>query len=220
VTALKPRLTVIRSPDEVGDSASRPSADERELAMADRDDDQLMVLAAAGRKDSFELLVRRHLHPVAGYCAKYTGSPTTGDELAQEVMVRLWSDRQNYRPMGKFKLYLFTLAKNACRNHVRFFSRWFSPKDQPEVGHDHLAQSGAEETSALDNLIDLEKQRRVHALVRSLSPKLREAVLLRFDQGLSYAQIGAVIGKPEATARTRVFNALRKLREEAGGAHP
>ena len=46
----------------------------------------------------------------------------------------------------------------------------------------------------------------------TLPTQLREAVLLRYDHALDYAEIARVVGRPEATVRSRVFHALKRLR--------
>lgn len=183
-------------------SAQRP--------LDERSADEQMLLAAAGRRDAFEALVRRYLPRVSRFCAKYAGSVAAGDDLAQDVFVKLWSARDRYRPSGKFEVFLFTLARNACRNHVRFAFLRRSDADSADDG-------ALETTCALDEVLARESERRVRVELSRLPPRLREAVLLRFDQDLGYRDVAVVLGIPEATARTRVFNGLRRLRERLDG---
>jgi RNA polymerase sigma-70 factor (ECF subfamily) len=72
----------------------------------------------------------------------------------------------------------------------------------------------------LDRLIELERDRRVREAIFGLPVKLREAVLLRFDQGLGYAEIARILQRPEVTVRSRVFHALRRLRGVLGEDKP
>ena len=175
-----------------------------------RSDDELMLLSAAGRRDAFAELARRYLDRLVRFCAKYTGSVATGDDLAQDVLVRLWSVKDRYRPAGRFEVFLFTLARNACRSHRRFaFLRAAPP---PEDAAADLA------AGPLDEVIARESERRVRAALLQLPARLREAVLLRFDQELGYAAVAEVLEIPEPTARTRVFNGIRKLRSLLEGA--
>jgi RNA polymerase sigma-70 factor (ECF subfamily) len=81
-----------------------------------------------------------------------------------------------------------------------------APPDLAAVHHDQL-----------DDLLERERQRLVRTALLALSPKLREAVLLRFDRGLDYAEIAGLAGHSEATVRSRVFLAIRRLREELAG---
>lgn len=196
-----------------GRAARSGPATAREPA-AEPSDDDLMAAAREGRRDAFERLVRRHLGPLSRYCAKFVGDRARGEDLAQEVLVSVWQHCHKYRGDGRFTVYLFTLARNRCRNHHRDGQR-------QQLRAAEAADSPAHEErdpTALAAMIEAETHARVHAGIAELPEKLREAVLLRFDQGLDYADIARIIGRPEATARTRVFHGLKKLREHLKGA--
>jgi RNA polymerase sigma-70 factor, ECF subfamily len=177
--------------------------------LEDRDDEALMVLAAGDHRRSFEVLVRRHLVPLTRYCAKFLGSARNGEEVAQDSLVEVWSQRGRYRP-GRFRVFLFTIARNRCLNRLRDHRRRLSTDGAPFDERYDAAQSDAPDQ--LDALLERERRRRAHEALMTLAPKLREAVLLRFDQGLDYAEIARIVGRPAVTVRSRVFHALNRLR--------
>jgi RNA polymerase sigma-70 factor, ECF subfamily len=182
--------------------------------LVERDDEALMALAAAEYRPAFEVLVHRYLPRLTSFCSKFVGSPRTGEELAQETLIETWARRHRYASSGKFKTFLFTLARNRCLNHVRDegrHRRWNAGAG--------LKGRDAEpaEPDQLDALLDQERRRRVREALLALPAKLREAVLLRFDQGLDYAEVARVVGRPQATVRSRVFLALKRLRAEFAG---
>ncbi len=168
-------------------------------------DDELMRVVASENPEAglkaFAALVDRHAARVRRYCARFAGSPADGDELAQEVFLDLWRHRGSYAEAGRFTGYLFTLAKNRCRQHVR--SRRPAPPPEP---------AAAGEGDALEALVEQERRRQVQAAIADLSPKLREAVLLRYAAGLEYRQISELLGRPEVTVRSRILLALERLR--------
>jgi RNA polymerase sigma-70 factor (ECF subfamily) len=177
-----------------------------------RTDEELMLLAGASDTRAFELLVRRHLPRLSRYCAKSVGQVAEGEELAQEVLVRVWDARRDYRPRAPFTVFLFTIARNLCRNRARDAGRrlhWES-SNMPEP-----TEGGA---SHMDALLEREAQRHVRQAVLELPEKFREVLLLRFDQGLEYPEIARIVGRPEATVRSRVFHALKKVRGTLAGA--
>jgi RNA polymerase sigma-70 factor, ECF subfamily len=181
--------------------------------LAERDDESLMALAAAECRAAFEVLVHRHLSALTSFCAKFVGSPRVGEELAQEVLLEAWAQRQRYVSRGKFRSFLFTLARNRCLNHLRDErrhgrSRGQVPEDRP---------AGVVAPDQLDALIGEERRRRVREALLRLPAKLRETVLLRFDQGLDYAEVARIVGRPQATVRSRVLLGLRRLRAEVAG---
>ncbi len=175
-------------------------------------DEELMLLSSAGRRDAFAELAGRHLPRLTSFCAKYVGDRGAGEELAQETMVQVWLSSADYRPGASTAVFLYTIARNRCRNHRRDTSR-----------RERLLEArptSEQEPAQLDALLESERQRRVFEAVARLPEKLREAVLLRFDRGLDYAQIAEIVGRGEATMRSRVFLALKSLRRELGEALP
>lgn len=172
-------------------------------------DEELMLLTRAGHGDAFRVLVERYLTRVVSYCAKFTADAVAGEELAQDVFLQLWSSRERYRPQSPFTVFLFTITRNRCRNHRRWWQRLL-PRlaDAPHAAEGSIAA----EPSQLEAMLSIERRRLVDQALGALPAKQREAVLLRFEQELSYEEIASVAGCPEATARTRVFHGMRELR--------
>lgn len=183
-------------------------------AFGDGTDDDLMLLAAAGHEAAFEHLVERHMPQLLRYCCKQVCDTRLGEELAQDTWLKLWAYRQRYKPQGKFRILLYTSARNLCRNHARNSarrSRWFSELEAPvdTVRADHPTQ--------LDALVARERSARTQDALTSLKPKLREALLLRFDQDLECGEIAGIVGRSESTVRSRIFHGLKKLRSQLDG---
>ena len=149
----------------------------------ERSDDELMQLAAGDVMPAFTALVRRHEGAVRRYAGKFCGSAATGDDVAQETFVELWGARRRYRPVGKFRVFLFTIVRNRCRNQHRGRQR------QAELRTDLVEVLPAPTANQLDEVLTAERQRQVDEEIATLSPKLREAVLLRFAEGLEYGEI-------------------------------
>lgn len=181
------------------------------MPIEQRDDEALMLLAASDHRRAFEILVRRHLPALTRFCAKFLGSVRCGEEVAQDALVEAWAQRRRYRP-GCFRVFLFTIARNRCLNHVRGERRLRAWRGR--VHDDDPPQaSTVDRPDQLDELLERERRRRARAALLGLAPKLREAVLLRFDQGLDYAEIARIVGRPEVTVRSRVFHAMKRLRD-------
>lgn len=183
---------------------------ERPRELGDRDDDELMRLVAVGHLPAFTELAQRYEGRVRRFCSRLSSSSAVGDEIAQEVFLDLWRGRGTYRREGTFAAFLFTIARRRCASAGRRMI------DRVWVNED-AAEPPANDAVALDALIERERWREVEVEVARLSPKLREALAMRFSAGLSYEQIAEATGKPEVTARARVFQAVRRLRERLAG---
>ena len=196
-----------------------PVGDARELRegreLPDRDDDEIMRLVRAGNRPAFRVLVERHMSKLMGFCIKMTGDRRAGEDLAQESWLEVWAHRDSYHPRGKFSPFLYTIARNRCRNHLRSLRR--RGRYQADF---FLAekQAVADQPSHLDSLLREERKKRLFDGIGMLSPKLREALLLRFSQELDYDEIAQIVGRSSSTVRSRVFHALRKLRSQERGA--
>jgi RNA polymerase sigma-70 factor, ECF subfamily len=186
----------------------------RKDPLPERSDDELMLLSAAGACEAFEELLRRYASRVLGFCVKSTVDRSFGEELAQEVWLSVWNHRAEYRPDGKFRIWLFTLAQNRLKNAARDRARrpW-ARADACVDGADcrDLSPSG------IDHLIAAQRRARVDGAMSRIPANLRDAVVLRFDQELAYEEVAKVLGTSEPTARSRVFHGLRELRRRLRG---
>ena len=169
-----------------------------------------MSATAAGSREAFSSLVARYLPRTRSYCARVTGDRHAAEELAQDVLLAVWRTRVTYRANRPFRVFLFTIARNRCRNHARSWRRqlrWLGISSEPETLDAVVAPS----VGQLDEVLRAERQHVVRDALATLSERDREVVLLRFEQDLSFAEIAAITGKAEVTVRVRVFHALEKL---------
>ncbi|MBJ6765917.1 MULTISPECIES: RNA polymerase sigma factor [Myxococcus] len=169
----------------------------------ERTDAELMLLASAGAEDAFAALVRRHLAQVQQFATRYLGDAAAGAETAQEALLKVWHARREFRPARPFSVYLYTVVRNLCRNQYR---------DRVRRKRHLTQEEGVTAHSPLDTLLDVERRRRTLVALHELSPKLKEAVLLRFSQGLDYPEIARILDVPVSTVRSRVFLGIRQLR--------
>lgn len=174
--------------------------------LEDRTDDELMTLAQAGARTAFAVLVERYAERVVHACVRFTSDPDVGADLAQETWVAVWQRRSQYRADGKFPLWLITVARNHCRNHVR-------ARGAVRRHGDAAANLGEEPTpDQIDALLVDERRRRVRDALSNLPPVMREALLLRFAEDLAYREMVEVVRAGESTLRSRVHHGLRLLR--------
>jgi RNA polymerase sigma-70 factor, ECF subfamily len=167
-------------------------------------DDALMALAAADQSRAYVRLVERYQRRVRGFCRVLLRDEALAHDIAQEVFLKIWKRRAQYRPQGRFKEFLFTVARNECRSAAR-------RRLLPELfGWPPSSERVELEASAPEDPADERLQIVLAALLR-LPEKFRVPLSLRFLEGLDYAQIARVIGRSESAARSRVFYGLKQL---------
>lgn len=167
-----------------------------------------MVLACAGLRDAFAVLVGRHAERVVKACARFLNDAHVGREIAQDTWIAVWQARASYRGGGGFVPWLITIARNRCRNELR--RRTLSKDHQREAVLLPLGSSPEQ----LDSMLSEERQRRVRRALANLSEPHREAVLLRYAEGLRYDEMTTVLGVGEGTLRSRVHYGLRALKRK------
>lgn len=165
---------------------------------AGRSDDTLMGLAQAGDERAFAEIVQRHELAVRRVCSLMLFDREVGRDAAQEVFLRLWKTRARYRPEGKLKPLLLTIARNHCKR-LRYrhklqtlFVRELQPVVAPES-------------------IGTDTQRIVQNALQLLPEKFRLPLVLRFVDELEYEDIAAIIGRTPSATRSRIHYGLKEL---------
>mgnify|MGYP002013707625 CR=1 FL=1 len=173
-----------------------------------------MALCCAGSERAFAQLVERHSPAVFRYFRVATGEAERAHDLVQETFLRVYAHRERYQSGGRFRRWLFVIAANLARDERRRLQRRPSP---PSLGERDLpAETPSPEQAALA----AERLERTRAALAGLPPPQRDALRLRLLEGLDFAAIGAALGCPPATARTRVHYGLKALRAKLAGGNP
>jgi RNA polymerase sigma-70 factor (ECF subfamily) len=169
------------------------------------DEDALLLLRAArGDDEAFAQLVERHQRPLLNFFLR-SGAMDESEDLVQKTFVRLYRYRDRYRPVARFVTFLYHLARNVWIDETRSLARKrrlvnaLREEERERTPPGSTPPSGA----AMDAATAL----------ASLSPKLRDVVVLHIYQGLRYHEIAAVLGIPEGTVKSRMNLAMSALRQ-------
>ncbi len=127
-----------------------------------------------------------------------------GEDLVQETYLRLWKYRAEYKPTAKLSTFLFLIARqvriDALRRQTRREAREESwGKEKP--------------TSADSSLSRVDAREDVRWALAQLSDSLRDVVELAVFQDLPYAEVSEILEIPVGTVKSRMSNALKKLKE-------
>jgi RNA polymerase sigma-70 factor (ECF subfamily) len=173
-------------------------------------DTELALLARDGNAVAFEEIYDRHAPGVARALASFAGADADAlDDLVQDVFFKVAEGLSSYAPRRPFPHWLYTIALNTGRNHVRDRAR------ELPVETSELESLAARKNSTADCTEDILGARLVR-LVSALPEHMREVVSLRIGSDLSYSEIGEILDIAEGTARSRMHSALAILREQLG----
>jgi RNA polymerase sigma-70 factor (ECF subfamily) len=165
----------------------------------------------------------RHYAPrVAKFFANRRFSPEDVQDLTQETFLSAFRQMGTLRDRGRFEAWLFQIAlnkwRNACRDRAtaRLHVQEMASGEEPEAGNSAELAEGRHEQNPLQNTLTEEKHRLLREALGQLPPPYRNAVLLRLDQDLSYAEIATVLRVPIGTVKSRLNAATQQLRSSLG----
>jgi RNA polymerase sigma-70 factor, ECF subfamily len=169
-------------------------------------DEQLARRVQRGHTADLAALVERHHSPLLGFLYRLTGgNRALAEDLTQESFLRALRSIQQYQPARPFKPWLYAIAVNVARD---YFKRAEVRYAVTLADDDLLALPdpiGLEETIELDGA-------RIAAAIGALPVQQREAIILRYYQDLSLAEIAATLDIPIGTVKSRLSLGLRRLR--------
>jgi RNA polymerase sigma-70 factor (ECF subfamily) len=180
-------------------------------------DEDLMGQVAEDDERAFPELVRRYQGRVTNLVSRVLNDRECADDLAQEVFVRVFVHRRNYRRGSKFSTWLFTIAANLAKNEIRRRVRrrnWFSLDALQEVLKDSAPQL-ADPTEGRESRMEREQLREaVGRAIATVPEKYRLSLVLRDIEGLSYEEIALALGIPGGTVRSRINRARSMLKRK------
>ena len=181
--------------------------------VTDSNDDLATLMQRAGRGDQavFAELYDRLAPLVFGVVVKVVRDPAQSEEVAQEVFVELWRLAARFDgSKGAVRTWAATLAHRRAIDRVRSeqAARDRNQRDFSSAVADHDDVAGQVESS-LDRA-------RVRRALERLPPLQRESLELAYYGGHTYREVAVLLGVAEGTVKTRIRDAMIRLRDELG----
>jgi RNA polymerase sigma-70 factor (ECF subfamily) len=168
------------------------------------DDAELIRRWQQGDEAAFEEMVRRWQQPVARFLTRLAGRAEVVADLCQEVFLRVYLARTRYRETGVFSTWLYQIALNVARDAARR-SR---PQPQSLANHEPAEVRPAEAPCERHELAKI-----LEEAIAELPPPLREVLVLRHYEEMSFEHIARLLGVPASTLKSRFAVALGRLRQ-------
>lgn len=177
--------------------------------------DDLLLLAKKGDGTAFEHIVLTTEKQIYNLALSLTRSHEDAEDITQETYLRLWNSLHEYHGASA-KSYIFRIARNLSIDLLRKRSR------QSESDTVILTSDGEFEPDIADPDPDVRPDeaylRRltvetVRECIASLPIPMRELVVMRDIDGLSYVEIASILGMPEGSVKSGLFRARERLRK-------
>lgn len=169
----------------------------------------MLARVRAGEVAAYAELVAAHAG-VATRLAALHGAGSEAEDVVQEAFVKAYAALPTFRPGAPFRPWLLRIVVNETRNLARGEQRRRVRDDRAaRLGERTGRVAGPEDRAELT-----ERQRAVHAAVRTLPDPFREVVVCRYLMDLSESETAELLDLPAGTVKSRLHRAVRLLREE------
>ncbi|MDX1389962.1 MAG: sigma-70 family RNA polymerase sigma factor, partial [Acidobacteriota bacterium] len=175
-------------------------------------DEQLVLDLQSGETDSLGHLVARWEQPLFRFVYRMLPRPEDARDVCQETFLRILTRADRFERGARFSTWMYQIALNLCRDQMRRKRRWGllmavpSPTDDAPLEKIPSGDDPAETTSRA------EKARAVGRALERIPPEQREVLILKEYEGLKFREIAEILGCPESTVKSRMYNGLTGLR--------
>jgi len=181
-------------------------------------DETLIDRYRAGEDAAFDALVRRYRNELFHFLVRFAGGRAAAEDVFQETFLQVYQSIDTFDTRRRFKPWLFTIAANKARDHLRRRARRPAAPLSAPIG-DEEGQTFVDLMEGDLPLPDVtaeasELGERVREAVEQLPDHLREILLLSYFQKLSYAEIAEVLGIPLGTVKSRLHTAVANFAEK------
>src|SRR4051812_40165795 len=166
-------------------------------------DQDLMARTAQGDRAAFRMLAHRHAGHAFGLARRVLGNEALAEEIVQDALLRVWIHAPRWRPEAAFRTWLYRVVVNLCLNARR------RTPDLPLDAADHVADAVPDAEAQLEAG---ERDLHLAATIDALPSRQRAAIALTYQEGLSNAEVAAVLDTSVSSVETLLVRAKRTLR--------
>jgi RNA polymerase sigma-70 factor (ECF subfamily) len=190
-----------------------PSPEDSQAPKPDVADLSVQIgLVARGDTAAFDVVYEQIVASVFGIVLRVMRDPAQSEEVSQDVMLEIWRDAAKFDPQrGSAMAWVTTLAHRRAVDRVRSVQKQSDRELRvatADIPYDEVAEA-AESTF---------ERERVRRCLDSLTDLQRESVNLAYYRGYTYGQVASLLGVPTGTIKTRMRDALVRLRDCLGAA--
>jgi RNA polymerase sigma-70 factor, ECF subfamily len=165
-------------------------------------DETFVEACLAGERKAFEVLVDRYEKKLYNAAYRVLGDAEDAMEATQSAFVKAYERLTTFDTSQRFFPWMYRILVNESLNIVNRRKRFEEIDSKiPVPGRNPEERYGDEEIA-----------RHLQAAMRELPPGYRVVIALRHYQGFTYEEIGAILGIPEKTVKSRLFTARQRLR--------
>ncbi len=169
--------------------------------------------------DDIDLLVKVYRPRLLRYVAFSIGDQDLAETIAQDCLLKAFNGRGSFRGDCSVSTWLFSIANNLVRDHLRTkkFQFWRKARANAVDVHEMASFLPSHESSPETRMLARERAEQVMAVVEALSVNQRRVFLLRFTEEMDLDEISQALGMPVNTVKTHLHRAITSIRQQLGG---
>ena len=178
----------------------------------------LVRRCVGGDAAAWEEIVQRYHRRIFNVCYRFAGDSDNAQDLTQEVFIKMYRTLNTYDSgKGAFMTWVTAITRNLLVDHFRktkgdritdSLDSTASEHEDAQPLSERIADGGLAPDAAVQKR---ETREMVHLALQSLSPELREAVILRDLQDMDYREIATALRVPEGTVKSRINRGRAEL---------
>jgi RNA polymerase sigma-70 factor (ECF subfamily) len=173
------------------------------------EESQLISSILDGDTQAYAILVNRYQRPIYNSILRMTGCRETAADLAQDAFLKAYEHLERFKLSEKFFPWLYAIALNLVKDRWRRQKIATENLEQIRQTDGHLTEDPLLSQSRLAEQLDAG---RLHNDLMRLPQEYREALILRFHEGLGMKDIGKALGISTSGAKMRISRGIEKLR--------
>ena len=177
-------------------------------------ENQTIQAILKGDSDAYAFLIDAYKDRIFNLAYRMTGNYEDANDLAQETFIRAFANLRRFDKQKHFFTWLYTISLNIIRNHLKKTERGRLHKTDYEK--DEREISIKDENDPETDLMAKEEAGNLEMCIHRLPAEMKEAVILRFYQEISFDDIAEIMGISLSAAKMRVYRGLKKLEELLG----
>jgi RNA polymerase sigma-70 factor (ECF subfamily) len=173
--------------------------------MGEPDDAAVVERCLGGDHSAYEVIVQRYQRALFNVALRMLGNYEDARDATQTTFLKAYQHLDTFDPAQRFFSWIYRILKNECLNVLR--------ARRPSEPVSMAMPAG----DAADPVEEQERHRMIQAALLGLAVEYREVVVMRHFTELSYDEIGAALGIPMKTVKSRLYTARQQLGEMLAG---
>ncbi|MGB3006134.1 MAG: RNA polymerase sigma-70 factor [Chitinophagaceae bacterium] len=167
---------------------------------------KLLSLLSEDSEYAFQLIYDRHRNRIYQTAIRYLKSPSLGQEVVQDVFLKLWFERKNLKVGRPIEAWLFIVARNNILNRLKKIANEWKALDH----FAHISDTASDIAS--DKIESAEYSLHLKNAIAELPLQQQKVFQLARNEKLTYIQIGEQLNISPLTVKTHMTRALQHIR--------